>query len=240
MQVFFAVIAIKLSHKKSKTASYFNRSDYLSGLGIKYWDMRKLLLFFMVVASVAMANGQETNNALLESKSVKFFGVDFSEVRVYGAKETAPQLLQAFEDINNLFLTEPKKYDFGRFLEREVSEVSVDAVISVIDYIDEEELKTEDASYSLDDETINEIVKFLPVDKEEGLGVVMIAEMLNRSDRKGSYIFVYFSLENKEILGLFRAEGKATGVNLKYYWSSSVYEIIRNKKPTLKERLFAL
>ena len=202
--------------------------------------MKKLLVFFVVVAGMVTANGQEVGNILLEAKSAKFFGVDFSEARVYGAKETVPELLQAFEDINKLFLEQPEKYDFGKFLNKEVSEVSIDAVISVIDDIDEEELKTEDSSYRLDDKTINEMIKFLPVDGKEGLGVVMIAEMLNRSAKIGSYMFVYFSLENKEILGSFRAEGRATGANLKYFWSSSIYEIIRNHKPTLKEWLFSL
>ena len=198
------------------------------------------MLFFMVVAGITTASGQEVDNALLEAKSVKFFGVDFSEVKVYGAEETVPQLLQAFENINNLFLAEPKKYDFEKILKREVSMVSVKAVNSVADYIDEEELKTEDSSYRLDDKTIAEIIKFLPVDKEDGVGAVMVAEMLNKSAARGSYIVVYFSLEDKEILGSFRAEGKASGMGLRNYWANSVYDIIKSNKKSLKELLFVL
>ena len=198
------------------------------------------MLFFMVVAGITTASGQEVDNALLEAKSVKFFGVDFSEVKVYGAQETVPQLLQAFENINNLFLAEPEKYDFEKILKREVSVVSVKAVNSVADYIDEEELKTEDSSYRLDDKTIAEMIKFLPVDKEDGVGAVMVAEMLNKPAARGSYIIVYFSLEDKEILGSFRAEGKASGMGLRNYWANSVYDIIKSNKQSLKELLFVL
>ena len=197
-------------------------------------------MLFVIVASMATAHAQVANNTLSGANAVKFFGVDFSEVRVYGATETPAQFLYAFEAINNLFLSEPKKYDFEKLLNRKVSVVSVKAVNSVIDYIEETELKTEDASYQLDDKTIAEVVKFLPVDKEDGIGVVMIAEMLNKATGRGSYVIVYFSIDGKEILGSFRAEGKAGGAGLRNYWANSVYDIIKSNKKSLKELLFVL
>ena len=202
--------------------------------------MKNLLILFVIITSVTMARAQDENRALLEANAVKFFGVDFSEVRVYGAVETPAQFLYAFEAINDLFLAEPKKYDFEKLLKRRVSTVSVKAVNSVIDYIEETELKTDDASYQLDNKTIAEVVKFLPVDKEEGVGVVMIAEMFNKPAGRGSYVVVYFSIDDKEILGSFRAEVKAGGAGLRNYWANSVYDIIKSNKKSLKELLFVL
>jgi len=185
-------------------------------------------MLLMVIAGTEMAKGQG-ENIIIETTSVKFFGVDFSEVKVYGAKESPAQLLQAFEDINRLFLSEPDKYNFEKLLNRRVSAVSIKAANSVIDYIDREDLIIEDSSYRLDDATIAEVVKFLPVDKEEGVGVVMVAEMLDKTVGQGFYVVVYFSLENKEILGSFRASGKAGGFGLRNYWANTIYNILRKR-----------
>ena len=200
--------------------------------------MKNLLIFLLIITGVTRVSAQEESDAILNSGPIKFFGVDFSEVKVYGARETPAQFLHAFESINNLFLSEPGKYDFERLLRREISVVSVDAVNSVIDYIDEDELKTNDSSYRLDDKTVAEIVKFLPVDKEDGVGAVMVAELLNKASGRGSYVVVYFSLDSKEIIGSFRVEGKAGGAGLRNFWASTVYDIIKNNKKVLRGLLF--
>ena len=190
--------------------------------------MKNLLIPFMVIIGTVMVEGQG-ESIIAGTNSVKFFGVDFSEVKVFGAKETPAEFLQAFEDINNLIFEQPDRYNFEKLFNRKVSEVSVKAVNFVIDYIDREELKTEDSSYVLDDKTIVEIIKFLPVDKEDGIGAVMIAEIFNRTEWSASYIVVYFSLDNKDILGSFRVVGKASGFGLRNFWASTISNIIRRR-----------
>ena len=191
--------------------------------------MRKLTILLMVVIGTIIAKGQN-EDVTLKASTVKFFGIDFSEVKVYGGKESPAQFLQAFEDINRLFLSEPKKYNVEKLLKREVSDVSIKAVNSIIDYIDRDELIIEDSSYQLDERTLNEIVKFLPVDREDGVGALFIAEMFNRVAGRGSYVVVYFSLDNKEILGSFRVTGKAGGFGLRNYWANTIFDIIRNRR----------
>ena len=44
-----------------------------------------------------------------------FYGVDYSCVSVIGANEQPAEFIKAFEAINRLFLSEPKKYDVAGF-----------------------------------------------------------------------------------------------------------------------------
>ena len=80
----------------------------------------------MIIIGTVMIKGQE-ENIIAETNSLKFFGIDFSEVKVYGAKETPAEFLQAFEDINNLISEQPGRYNFEKLLNRKISEVSVEA-----------------------------------------------------------------------------------------------------------------
>ena len=44
-------------------------------------------------------------------QSIKFYGVDYSQVKIFGADESPVQFKDAFRRINELFITEAKKLD---------------------------------------------------------------------------------------------------------------------------------
>ena len=147
--------------------------------------MKKLILFLFLSTSL-FCFGQG-KSALKDIQSIKFYGVDYSQVKIFGADESPAQFKDAFRRINELFITEAKKYNVGKQLKKEVTEISLDAVNQVNENIDLTELMTAKREYTLSKEQIKAAINALPIQKTPGVGMVFIAQFLDKSNNRGTY-----------------------------------------------------
>lgn len=188
--------------------------------------MKKLILFLFLSTSL-FCFGQG-KSALKGIKSIKFYGVDYSQAKVFGAAETPQQFIVAFRRINELFITEAKKYDVGKQLKKKVTEISLEAVNQVNEAIDPEELMTTKREYMLTKEQIQAAVQALPISPSEGVGMVFIAQFLDKPNNRGTYEVVFFNTETKEIIEEWITDGKARGFGLRNYWAGSIYQALKH------------
>lgn len=187
--------------------------------------MRKIaLITFLMCTLIAFGQAQSSSIGM---EDATFYGVDFSLVQVYGASETPHQFKNAFYGINTLFLTEPKKYDVSSLLNMNVNHLSLDEVNINNDNIQNSELLTYDVNYQLSKEELQEAVNSFPVDTEDGLGIIIFAELLDKVHAKGYYHIVIFNKENKNIVYSQYTEGRAQGFGLRNYWARSVLNAMR-------------
>ncbi|NCC09471.1 MAG: hypothetical protein EOM31_03035 [Bacteroidia bacterium] len=187
--------------------------------------MKKLLvLFFLATSLVCFGQGK---NSLNDISSVKFYGIDFSKAKVYGAAETELQFRNAFDEINKLFISEPKKFNIQKHTGLEVTEISLDAVNELNKKINLEELKTTNKNYILSEEQIAEAIKTLPVASTPGTGLVILGMLLDKASNSGCYQFVIFDTQSKAIINQWTANGKAGGFGLRNFWAASVYKALK-------------
>lgn len=186
----------------------------------------KKILFFLFLASSMFAFGQNST-ALNEINTIRFYGVDYSLARVYGAAESPTQFRNVFAEINELFITQPKKFDVSKFTGKQVEAVSLVAVNQVNNKINLHDLETTNSAYTLDATQITQAIQKLPVAKEPGTGVVLVAKLLSKADNNGSYQLVYFNIATKEIIDSFPINGKAAGFGLRNFWAGSVYKALK-------------
>ena len=188
--------------------------------------MKKLILFLFLSTSL-FCFGQG-KSALKDIQSIKFYGVDYSQVKIFGADESPVQFKDAFRRINELFITEAKKYNVGKQLKKEVTEIPLDAVNQVNENIDLAELMT-CLLYTSDaaDEQIKAAINALPIQKTPGVGMVFIAQFLDKSNNRGTYEVVFFNTETKEIIEEWITDGKARGFGLRNYWAGSIYSALK-------------
>lgn len=184
-------------------------------------------IFFLLCALFSLSAFAQTDVSSV--KDVKFFGVDFSKVKVYGASEMPRQFQIAFERINNLFISEPGKYDVGKHLRKNVYDVSVEEVNARIEEMDTKEMKTSKKEVSLSQEDLQSAVNALSIEKEDGVGVVMVAALLNKNKATGHYYMVFFDMTTKQILSSKAVSGEAGGSGLRNYWANSIYDILKKK-----------
>ena len=158
--------------------------------------MKKLILFLFLSTSL-FCFGQG-KSALKDIQSIKFYGVDYSQVKIFGADESPVQFKDAFRRINELFITEAKKYNVGKQLK-----------------------------YTLSKEQIKAAINALPIQKTPGVGMVFIAQFLDKSNNRGTYEVVFFNTETKEIIEEWITDGKARGFGLRNYWAGSIYSALK-------------
>ena len=170
--------------------------------------MKKLILFLFLSTSL-FCFGQG-KSALKDIQSIKFYGVDYSQAKVFGADESPAQFKDAF-----------------RRIKKEVTEISLDAVNQVNENINVAELMTTKREYSLSKEQIKAAIEALPIQKTPGVGMVFIAQFLDKSNNRGTYEVVFFNTETKEIIEEWITDGKARGFGLRNYWAGSVYSALK-------------
>ncbi len=161
---------------------------------------------------------------------VTFYGVDFSHAKVYGASEEPYQFRYAFEGINDLFISEPKKYNPSKFLKKPVNGMFVKEAQSRAGKINEEELKTTNEMYKIDSETLENIVKDFSIEQNEGVGLMIVGELLNKANKRGYFHVVFFDIKTRDLIDTWSANGKGGGFGLRNYWAHSVLDVLKTLK----------
>lgn len=192
--------------------------------------MKKTILLLSLALISILSFGQ-SKEAQKNIDKVVFYGVDYSKAKLIRVPESPGELKSAFLRINDLFYSEPKKFDIEKHLKKIAKRTTVEAVKERIEDMDEEEMKTSDLSYALDSTTIKEMIKTLPTKETEGVGLIMICEKINKDQNRGYYHIAYFDIATREIIDTWRASGKAAGFGVRNFWATSVIKAMRDKKP---------
>lgn len=196
--------------------------------------MKKIVLF-LICCSVQISLFAQTIPAMsfeIPDGEVFFYGVDFSEVKIVGAKETDDKFKTAFARINQLIVTELNKFDFKNLVGVPVSNYTIPA-----------QQKTETMSWQgirtsnllPQKNSIENMVTSYDLPHEQGKGIVLIAWVLNKNKNMATYELVVFDIRTREILFNEEVEAEAGGFGLRNFWANSVFNVIRNRK--LKKEL---
>ena len=162
-------------------------------------------------------------------KKVNFFGVDFSRANLYGLKESSATIRSGLERINDLFITERKKYDIGKYFKKEVNNYCLESTDKNNSQLPVKKMFSDTKYIELSDKQIHETIAELDCNSDE-CGLVLIAENLNKQDEKATYLIVFFDGETKEVIYSKRASGKAAGFGVRNHWAGSIYRLLKNWK----------
>lgn len=178
---------------------------------------KKVLFSLLFLFSMFVANAKST-------ESVYVYGIDYSSVKVYGAKETVEQFKNAFEGINLLLVNEAKKYDFTDIV-GENNKLKLEMILNVTKECDFSNIKTLDK----DVEPINiaEKIKNYPIKETSGEGFIIIATLLDKSTNKATYKVALFDVETRKILKEKEFTSKAGGFGLRNFWARTIYTLTK-------------
>lgn len=190
--------------------------------------MKKILLALFLLVGLNVLG--QNKNVLKNIDDIIFYGVDFSHTRVFGASETYDQFKVAFEGINNLFLSEPKKYNISKYTGKQVNGIYVDEAKDRVKLLKRNEFLTTNENYSIDKANIATIIKDLDLKEKEGTGLILVAEMLDKAKNRGYFHVVYFDIKSRNITDTWLSDAKARGFGLRNFWAHSVLEVIKSAK----------
>lgn len=155
------------------------------------------------------------------------YGVDYSHTKVYGAGESVNAFAEAFSSINELLLTQASKYDFSKMLGRSY-ECHNDVMIAHNNGCDFSDLYVR--SNEVPELVVSEIVKNYTLPHTEGVGLVLIGRLLDKSQGEGHYYIVLFDVASRQLIYQGTAVVKAGGFGLRNYWANTIYQIVKKAR----------
>lgn len=190
----------------------------------------KTKTFIQVVALTLIfglnAFSQNREKALNES-NMTWYGVDFSLAKFTMIIDDPEDIVDRYLDaINQLVPNEPEKYDLKEYFNKSEVTIDLNEVAERNSNINPDALVIDEKhEISLDD--VKAVIKSYNTQDHSGMGLVFIAENLNKSSQTGSYYVCFFDNSTKEIIDARRMTGKATGFGIRNYWAGSVYNVMK-------------
>jgi hypothetical protein len=188
------------------------------------------LVLVLILSTSSYAQDKEK---AMNEPSVTWYGVDFSLARFTNITED-PEIFvkQYFNAINQLVPDEPGKYDIKKYFNKEDANINLDQVTERNGNVDPATLVVSEP-YEISPEDVQSVVRSYNTQDPSGLGLVFVAENLNKDDATGSYYVCFFNNGTKDIVDARRITGKAAGFGVRNYWAGSMYNVM---KAWLKEK----
>lgn len=204
--------------------------------------MKKFLFLIVVFVSANMLYARSGESQT--SPDMNFYGIDFSLVKIFGAKETQDKFIQAFEGINKLIVAEPNKYPWNTFFTKFAGKIDRSAEMKNLKFDAFQNVTIEEAIYKartidkssmitynnlskIDDKQLADLAKNFKTGRDSGYGVIYVAELLDKKDDMGKFILICFNVKTKKIIFAERVQGKAKGMGLRNFWAGSLAEIFK-------------
>ena len=214
--------------------------------------MKKVILLLAVLfATILTAQAQNASDLFSKSDTkIYWLGIDFSHVKLIG---DFTQFAEAgsvgaitirdkyFTGWNDLILNESKKYDIVGMFRKPGINFNTNG-ISLINATAETESMEAETEPNYKKEDIQGFIKNYNFNVKEGIGLLFVAESLNKRSESGKYHFVAIHLATNEILIHDVLIGKAGGIGLRNYWARSYYEVInqiRDQKYRVWKKMYS-
>ncbi len=183
--------------------------------------MKKHLLFLMVIVSITILHAQDAS-LVWSSQTMSWFGVDFTKVKVLGLEDSPHKIRdEYFKPWNDVTID----MDLTKLF-------SKNAVYKDPNGITKENLARETETMNtgeeieLTDGVIADRVKQMSTgSKKVGLGLVFIAQSLNKAIGNGIFHVVFFDIASRKVVWHKKLTGKASGSNPKTAWGGAVKDV---------------
>ena len=161
------------------------------------------------------------NRAPLRPDQTVILGIDLSQVRVYGAKESPEEFRKAFQGMNKLLVEEENRYSFRKSLGiKEHPIIDIDMMLAHNDNRDWSTLKTSYAMVPQID--VFSLVRSYQLRDTQGMALVVVGKLFDKKRGKATYQVLLFDIATRNIVHGEELETDAGGSGLRNYWAGSV------------------
>lgn len=198
--------------------------------------LKKCLLACFTLVFVCLSAGNSHAQTLKEffsneSTPLTYLGVDFSATKIEGEAATAAEIINKFEPINSVIITESKKYDVAGSFKRTSVSNYLDAVQKLNEGVNPTTLKTSnvaDLEKGLTPADIDKHVKKYDLHGQKGIGLVFIMDGMSKTNKEAYVYATLIDLSTKKVLLTERFTGKAQGFGFRNYWAYTIYKVLNS------------
>lgn len=199
--------------------------------------MKKIILSLLMVSTLSVF-AQFTAKDVFSSKTIVWYGLNFSEAKMVGQFDQAMGAGPASgSDIknkwipqwNSLIMTEQKNFKIKEAFQKDEVFYDITPTEKQNQNINSDDLMSFN-TYTFKDaqKTAKEVVsKLKGGEKTEGIGVTFIVESFNKSMDEAVVYVAVFDIKTKNILILERMVGKPMGIGLRNFWAGAMKHVIK-------------
>lgn len=193
------------------------------------------LIVFLMLISLNSKSQAQTNNfqCVKDAQEITWFGIDYSKNKLVGQPSDFNDLYAITQNyyggINNLFLSEPQKYDLNRATGKKIN-FKIETALTNGTKVNTSNLVTVERQ-QLTEADIQEAIKQFKSDVS-CVGMTMVMENFDKPMTMVRLHLVFFDPSTSQILFTHRYETKISGgFGFRNYYASGIYQTI--KKITL-------
>jgi hypothetical protein len=198
--------------------------------------MKKILFILLILFQALPSKAQSAQDLFRTDIPVTWLGIDYSHCKLIGnfaefadaGRKSTWQIRDSyFPRWNAIILDEPDKYDVKGMLRR--GDLGYD--LSMITGINAQTILAEMEVFSpviYSEEDVQSFINQYEFRDQNGIGIVFIAESLNKIIPEAWYHFVAIDMRTGKVILHERLRGQPSGVGLRNYWANSIHYVIRN------------
>ena len=174
--------------------------------------------------------GQSASEVINKNIPIKYFGIDFSKSKgVLLGCSSREMVNKYFQSINELIARETKKYDIGGTFNKTDVDYDLDIVKKSNATLDTNSFQVTSVKSitPLDETSISNIIKSYDLTGKTGVGLVFIAESLDKVGLLATYHMVFFSMPDGKIIINTKVKGKPKGFGMRNFWAYSLYDALK-------------
>jgi hypothetical protein len=196
---------------------------------------KQILTLFLLFGTFLSVKAQSITDLFSASSTqIYWLGIDFSHVKLIGDFSQFGEAGSIgvvgikndyFPSWNALILNEREKYDVaGMFRTPEII-FNTDGIKKINAEASTQDMEDDTApNYSI--EAIQDFIQNYSFGVRDGIGLLLLAESLNKTNAIGTYHFLAIDLKTNKIMLHEEFSGKASGFGLRNFWARSYYEVI--------------
>jgi hypothetical protein len=201
------------------------------------------LMFVLLIAGAANAAFAQTAKDVFNSSetNVLYLGIDFTKARLID-DATANEMdirERQFAGINDLVVTETKKYDLAGAFHKSNVDHDLGLVAKRNDKVNAEEIKSISSGdfHRLKEDDINTLVKGFDFADKKGVGLLFVVEAMSKSEKAAAVWVTLIDMKSRKVLMTERIESKTSmAFGFRNYWASSIKNLIETiEKKKYKE-----
>ena len=191
--------------------------------------MRALLISILITINVfAIAQSDEVHCARI----ITWYGIDYSHAWFinHRAFNDADELQnELIPDWNRQVVDNKRKYDIKKQFNKSEVFYQTDPVFDRNLSSDVKSRITDnDNPPTITNDSIQTIVnQYIITEPFSEVGLVLIAETLNKKTKRGIYYVTFFNTKTKEVIVTERLEAVPHGLGMLEYWSTTYYDVLK-------------
>lgn len=166
------------------------------------------------------------------STPLVYYGIDFTLVKFIGSSgfSDPAKIVDVYLDkINQKIIMEQDKYDMGIFFRRRDFDIDLEMLSGRNRSVNPYDVVT-NSNHTISEDQIRELVSTYNPQAQEGIGLVIVMESLNKLRERGEMYFVLFDIKTKKVVHIRKESGEPSGFGITNYWMKPVYEAIKKLK----------